>query len=75
MGADYEGDEAVIQERAIKELKALSPEAKGLLCHHIGNPLTAVLLEVAMKQYTYTENCVHHILEDLDTFGIRENLR
>ena len=75
MGADYEGEDAVIQDMAIKELSALSPEAKGLLCHHLGNSLQAVLTEAQMRGLDLTTRCVHHILEDLDKFGIRENFR
>lgn len=71
MGNDYEGPEAAVQEAAIKELRALSPEAKGLMNHHFGNSLQAVLTEAQMKGLDLSVRCVHHLLEDMETFGIR----
>jgi len=66
MGNDYDG-----QEDAVKEVRALSEKAKGLLNHHLGNSLQAVLTEAQMNGLKLSEGCVHHILSDLETFGIR----
>jgi hypothetical protein len=62
------------QEDAIKEIKQLSPKAKGVISHHICNSLQAILTEAQVHGLKLSEGCVYHILEDLELFGIRENV-
>ena len=65
MGADYEG-----QEKAIKEVRALSGEAKQLLAHHFRNPLTVIMSEAQMRELRAIEESAKHIVEDLERFGL-----
>jgi len=66
MGADYPGQEA-----AINELRALSPAAKRFLEHHICNGLTAVIGGMQIGNHKIAEEAAWHIVEDLETAGIR----
>jgi hypothetical protein len=64
MGADYEG-----QERGIEELKALSPEAKGYLNHHLHNSLTGIIAGIETGNLDIAKQEAWHILEDLKSIG------
>lgn len=61
------------EEKHIKEIRGLSPEARGVIQHHICNALQAILTEAQIHGLKLSEGCVYHILEDLEKFGIREN--
>jgi hypothetical protein len=67
MGADYPG-----QEKAIKELKRLSKEAKEYLNHHICNAITAVLGGIHSGDLEMAKRNAWHIIQDLEKAGIRE---
>jgi hypothetical protein len=67
MGADYPG-----QERAIEILRALPPECREFLGHHINNALSSVIGGIRTKQYDLAEKAAWHINEDLKLIGINK---
>lgn len=67
MGNNYEG-----QEKAIEDLKALSPEAKKFLSHHICNSLQAILGGLEMGRFDIAKREIWHIVDDLILAGIKD---
>lgn len=79
MGAKMAGDE-----QALAELKALSPEAKTWLCHHLGNALNGITgpLQLIQAGHPDIKKCTElalqsawHIVDDLHLAGIRNTRR
>ncbi len=66
------GDDYPEQEKAIEEIRRLSPEAKKFLKHHLCNSLNAVIGGLQTGNYTMAEDAAWHILADLELAGIRE---
>lgn len=60
MGADYKG-----QEQAIEELKAMSPEAREFLSHHLRNSLTGIITGIETNQLEIAKEQAWHIIDDL----------
>ena len=67
MGANYEGQEADIE-----ELSRLSPGAKKFLCHHINNALMGVIGGAETDNIEMVKKSAWHIHEDLKLAGIIE---
>lgn len=67
MGANYTG-----QEEAIRELSALSEDAKKFLNHHIGNSLAVILGAARLGHQQVIHEHVDHIVDDLILAGIRD---
>ncbi|MFA6054056.1 MAG: hypothetical protein WC769_01650 [Thermodesulfovibrionales bacterium] len=64
MGADYEG-----QEKAIEELRALSPSAKEFLSHHLRNSLSGIITGVETGKLEIVKQSAWHIIDDLVRIG------
>jgi hypothetical protein len=60
MGANYAGEE-----KAIEELRALSPEAKEFLSHHLRNSLTAIIAGIESGKLEVAKQEAWHIIDDL----------
>ena len=64
MGADYPE-----QDKAIEELKALSPDAKNFLSHHLRNSLAGVLGGIETGKLDIAKVSAEHIVLDLEKIG------
>jgi hypothetical protein len=64
VGANYPG-----QEKAITELRALSPAAKEFLGHHIRNELTKIIGGIKVGKLQIADDAAWHIVEDLEKIG------
>jgi hypothetical protein len=67
MGADYIG-----QEEGIREIRALTSEAKEVINHHLNNSLTVILGALEIGRADMAKSAIEHILGDLEMFGIRQ---
>jgi hypothetical protein len=64
MGADYPE-----QDKAIEELKALSPSAKEFLSHHLRNSLGSIIIAIHTGKLDIARDSAEHIVEDLEKIG------
>lgn len=49
----------------MKELHALSPEAKEYLCHHLNNALVGVITGIEIERYDIVKESAKHLAEDI----------
>jgi hypothetical protein len=64
VGADYKG-----QDKAIKELRELSEDAKKYISHHFRNALTQILGGIKTNKLDIAKKAAWHMVEDLEKIG------